>query len=208
MLQFDITEAPGYDVVLGLLWLIESNPTINWKERTYHYEGETPKPILMPIVRATLDMDDIIAITANEALEIIERRLTTMQILYCKKVAESILTLKIPAEYRDFKGLFELESDQEALPKHQPWDHEIKLQPGTTPQKQAIRPMSAEKAKILRKYIDDNLRRGLIRQSELLAGYLILMVYQNEKYRVCVDYRGLNEITIKNSYPLPLIHEL
>jgi len=29
MLQFDITEAPGYDVVLGLPWLMESNPTIN-----------------------------------------------------------------------------------------------------------------------------------------------------------------------------------
>jgi hypothetical protein len=78
MLQFDITEAPGCDVVLGLLWLIESNPTINWKERTYHYEGETPKPIPMPIVRAALDTDDIIAMTAIEALEIIENRLETM----------------------------------------------------------------------------------------------------------------------------------
>jgi hypothetical protein len=111
MLQFDITEAPGCDMVLGLLWLIESNPTINWKERTYYYEGETLKPILMPIVRAALDTDDIIAMTANEALEIIEKQPTTMQILYYKKVAESILTLKIPAEYQDFKGLFELESD-------------------------------------------------------------------------------------------------
>jgi hypothetical protein len=50
-------------------------------------------------VRAALDTDDIIAITANEALEIIEKQLTTMQILYCKKVAESMTTLKIPAEY-------------------------------------------------------------------------------------------------------------
>ena len=73
MLQFDITEAPGYDVVLGLLWLIESNPTINWKERTYYYLSETPTPILMPVVRAALDTDDIITMTANEALEIIEK---------------------------------------------------------------------------------------------------------------------------------------
>ena len=53
----------------------------------------------MPIVCATLDTDDIIAMIANEALEIIEKRLTTIQILYYKKIAESILTLKIPAEY-------------------------------------------------------------------------------------------------------------
>jgi hypothetical protein len=67
--------------------------------------------MLMPIVHAALDMDDIIAIIANEALEIIEKRLTTMQILYYKKVIESMLTLKILAKYQDFKGLFELESD-------------------------------------------------------------------------------------------------
>jgi hypothetical protein len=65
----------------------------------------------MPIVCTALDIDDIIAITANEALEIIKKWLTTMQILYCKKVVESMLTLKIPAKYQDFKGLFELESD-------------------------------------------------------------------------------------------------
>jgi hypothetical protein len=53
----------------------------------------------MPVVCAILDTDDIIAMTANKALEIIEKRLTTMQILYCKKVAESMPTLKIPAEY-------------------------------------------------------------------------------------------------------------
>ena len=74
----------------------------------------------MPVVRAALDTDDIIAMTANEALEIIEKRPTTMQILYCKKVAESMPTLEIPAEYQDFKGLFEIEDDEHALPKHQP----------------------------------------------------------------------------------------
>jgi hypothetical protein len=111
MLQFDITEAPGCDMVLGLPWLKESNPKINWKEGTIHFEGETPTPIPMPVVRAALDIDDIIAMTANEALEIIEKRPETMQILYCKKVAESKPPLKIPVEYQDFKGLFEIESD-------------------------------------------------------------------------------------------------
>jgi hypothetical protein len=55
--------------------------------------------IPMPIVHAALDMDDIIAMTANEALEIIEKQLTMIQILYYKKVAESTLTLKIPDKY-------------------------------------------------------------------------------------------------------------
>jgi hypothetical protein len=99
MLQFDITEAPGCDVVLGLPWLKESNPTINWKEGTIHYKNETPLPMPLFVVRDALDPVDIFAMTANETLEIIEERPSTMQILYCKKVAESTPTLKIPAEY-------------------------------------------------------------------------------------------------------------
>jgi hypothetical protein len=78
---------------------MESNPTINWKEQTYHYNSKTPTPIPMPVVHAALDTDDIIAMTANEALEIIEKQPTTMQILYYKKVTESMLTLKILAKY-------------------------------------------------------------------------------------------------------------
>jgi hypothetical protein len=68
--------------------------------------------------------------------------------------------------------------------------------------------MLAKKAEILRKYIDDNLRKGLIRQSESPAGYPVLFVPKGNEYRLYIDYRGLNEITVKNSYPLLLIYKL
>jgi len=57
---------------------MESNPTINWKERTYHYRSKTPKLEPMPIVHAALDTDNIIAMTADETLEIIEKQPETM----------------------------------------------------------------------------------------------------------------------------------
>jgi hypothetical protein len=68
--------------------------------------------------------------------------------------------------------------------------------------------MLAKKAEILYKYIDDNLRKGLIRQSESPIGYLVLFVPKGNEYRLCIDYRGLNEIIVKNSYLLLLIYEL
>ena len=68
--------------------------------------------------------------------------------------------------------------------------------------------MSAVKAEYLRKYIDEGLRKGHLRESESPAGYLVLFVPKGNDFRVYVDYRGLNEITIKNSYLLLLIHEL
>jgi hypothetical protein len=68
--------------------------------------------------------------------------------------------------------------------------------------------MSAKKAEYVRKYIDKGLRKGYIRELDSPIGYLLYIVLKGEEYRVYVDYRGLNDITIKNSYLLPLIHKL
>ena len=75
--------------------------------------------------------------------------------------------------------------------------------------KQSIYPLSPEKLDALRKYLDENLRKGFIRESQSPAGYPILFIPKSDGgLRLCVDYRQLNNITIKNSYPLPLISQL
>ena len=62
---------------------------------------------------------------------------------------------------------------------------------------------------VLREYLDKNLKKGFIRQSESPAGFPILFVPKKDsKLRLCIDYRKLNDITIKNRYPLPNILEL
>jgi len=69
--------------------------------------------------------------------------------------------------------------------------------------------LTEEQLKELRKYIDKNLEKGHIRPSQSPAGYPILFVPKKDgKLRLCVDYRQLNSITVKNRYPLPLIEEL
>jgi hypothetical protein len=61
---------------------------------------------------------------------------------------------------------------------------------------------------VLRKWLDENLAKGFIRASLSPAGAPILFVKKGDgSLRLCVDYRGLNEGTIKNRYPLPLLHE-
>ena len=74
--------------------------------------------------------------------------------------------------------------------------------------KEPLRPMSAEKAEYVRKYVDEGLRKRHIRESESPAGYPLYIVPEGDEWRVYVDYRGLNDATVKNSYPLPLIYEL
>ena len=63
--------------------------------------------------------------------------------------------------------------------------------------------------KTLKAYIETNLANGFIRESKSPAGAPILFDQKsNGSLRLCVDYQGLNNLTIKNRYPLPLIGEL
>jgi hypothetical protein len=61
---------------------------------------------------------------------------------------------------------------------------------------------------VVRKWLDDNLDKGFIRQSKArCAAPLLLAAKPGGGVRICQDYRGLNNVTIKNRYPLPLIRE-
>lgn len=61
---------------------------------------------------------------------------------------------------------------------------------------------------MLKDYIDENLSKGFIRQSSSPAGAPVLFVKKKDgSLRLCVDYRGLNSVTIKDRAPLPLIKE-
>jgi hypothetical protein len=74
---------------------------------------------------------------------------------------------------------------------------------------QPIYSLSEKEFNALREYIKKNFAKGCIRFSTLSARYPILFVFKkNRKLRMCVDYRRLNEITVKNRYTLPLIHEM
>jgi hypothetical protein len=77
------------------------------------------------------------------------------------------------------------------------------------PKPQHIYLLSEKELTVLREYINENLKKGYIRLSTLLARYPVLFVPKlNGKLRMCVDYRQLNTITVKNRYTLPLIHEM
>ena len=63
--------------------------------------------------------------------------------------------------------------------------------------------------KALEKYIKENLKKGFIRKSKSPADASIFFVLKkNGELRLVVDYRPLNEITIRDSYPLPLIQDM
>ena len=82
------------------------------------------------------------------------------------------------------------------------------MREGTTPSFGPLYSLSRQELEALRNWLDDNLKKGFIRTSSSPAGSPILFVKKKDgSLRLCVDYRDLNEKTIKNQYPLPLIQE-
>src|ERR1700741_1667881 len=69
--------------------------------------------------------------------------------------------------------------------------------------------MSAKELEALREFIQDMLEKGLIQSSISNAGAPVLFAKKKDgSLRLCVDYRGLNRVTKKNRYPLPLINNM
>ena len=87
--------------------------------------------------------------------------------------------------------------------------HSINLVPGTEPPYGPLYPLSQSQLQKLRQYLNKNLLSGRVRHSSNPAGAPILFVpKKNGNLQLYMDYRGLNKITIKNRYPLPLIGDL
>jgi hypothetical protein len=71
------------------------------------------------------------------------------------------------------------------------------------------RPLSSQELKVVRTWLNDNLRKGFICESHArCASPLMLAMKPGGGVRICQDYQGLYTITIKNRYPLPLIREI
>jgi len=95
-----------------------------------------------------------------------------------------------------------------APPPHCTHDHHIPQEEGKTPPYEPLQPLNEEKMKAFKEYLEVNEKRGWIRASTSPAGAPIHFVKKKDGgLHLCVDYRHLNEITIKDQTPLPLIRE-
>ena len=122
-------------------------------------------------------------------------------------IAEEAPT-KVLAEYSDFADVFSPDLATE-LPEHIKINtHAIDLEEGKQPPYGPIYSLEPVELETLKIYIETNLANGFFYPSKSPAGAPILFDKKpNGSLRFCVDYQGLNNITIKNRYPLPLVGE-
>ncbi|KAL5556113.1 hypothetical protein UlMin_038349 [Ulmus minor] len=108
---------------------------------------------------------------------------------------------------RDFVDVFPEELP--GLPPDREIQFEIELLPGTAPISKAPYRMAPAELKELQTQLQDLLDKRFIRPSHSPWGAPVLFVKKKDgTLRMCIDYRELNKVTIKNRYPLPRIDDL
>ncbi|UTT89699.1 hypothetical protein NDA17_007024 [Ustilago hordei] len=123
------------------------------------------------------------------------------------EVDKVVMAADIPKPYQHLRDVFdEVEADK--LPHHTEHDLHLELIEGGKPPQGPLYLKGPKEMSELRRYLDENLEKGFIRPSKSPARSPVLFVPKKDGgLRLCVDYRGLNEITVKNRAPLPLIEE-
>jgi hypothetical protein len=95
------------------------------------------------------------------------------------------------------------------MPPERKVEFAIELLPGTTPIFKRAYRVSGPELVELKKQIDELSKKGYIRPSTSPWAAPVLFVEKKDgTRRMCIDYRTLNEVTIKNKYPLPRIEDL
>ena len=212
-ITFDLVSIP-HEVILGIPWLEKVNPSIDWNSQKITIGKEKSKKST-PKQGKTL-MIEICKLSQKQIRKIQQQEPQRVLTVWIKPVLgqlnatqeEDEAQAKIPRDYQEFYTMFKEEA-HEKLPEHQDWDHEIPIEKEKKPTYGPIYALSETELKTLREYLDKNLKKRFIRPSTSLARYSILFVPKKDrKLRLCVDYRQLNAITVKNKYPLPLISGL
>ncbi len=180
-ISFFVIDSPLIPLVLGHSWLTKHNPHIDWRSAKVHNWSST---CLASCLRSALPSS----------------------VTHQKPEPDRPDLASIPAEYHDISEVF-CKQRAFSLPPHRPYDCAIDLLPGSTFPRSRLYNISRPERVAMEEYINNSLAAGIIRPSSSPLGAGFFFVGKKDgTLRPCIDFRGLNDITVKNKYSLPLMN--
>jgi hypothetical protein len=189
--QFLVTPLDAVcDAVLGLNWLTETNPKINWATRSVAWTPITDyKTALLRAILTSEPLEDLPVMEDDE-----DNHPDPLKF--------------VPPEYHDFANVFSKTSALQ-LPPSRPFDHAINLENNAAPGYGLIYSLSEPEHAAVKEFINDHLATGTIRPSQSPIGAPVLFAKKKDGALCMVmDYCKLNTVTWKDRYPIPCINNL
>ena len=216
-----VTNLGRQTVIIGHSWLQHHNPEVDWSNGKIML-SRCPSSCYPASQSANTDVNSIeleegdaifgVSLPANytpEAANIGVTQTPSQRMAQDAHIPEDHpLPALVPSHYLDFSDVFSKEGFAH-LPPRKAWDHAINLVPNAPLPKGKTFPLLLPEQKELDAFLHENLANGRIQPSKSPVGAPVFFVKKKDgSLRLVQDYRKLNEITIKNSYPLPLISDV
>ena len=206
-----------FELIVGMPFLKISNADVSFGEWTLTWKTYTTNKALATTERVQIiDKKDfvIVALDANNktfVMHVAIREQEEMPVHSEKQAKVGALLFneaptEVLTEYSDYSDIFSAEYVAE-LPENTGMnEYAIELEEDKQPLFGLIYSLGSVELETLKTYIKINLANGFIRPSKSPAEAPILFDRKPDgSFRLCMDYRGLNSLTIKNRYPLSLI---
>ena len=230
-LDTQVINLPDFDVILGLRWLRETNPRIDWKHLRIDLDGEGQTHSIVPDAPYPTVSLNYIPEEADKFISyhgckkpllrpgkdppvahlMVVREISTQEQLGepepdLMKSLSPHLNRNLRKVLRKYAKTFRNDLPDKPPPPRQP-DHTIETGDAKPVNLNAY-PLSPTQLDEQAKQVNDLLRKGLIRESTSPWGFPVLFVKKPDGlWRMCIDYRALNAVTVRNGYSLPRIQE-
>nr|XP_043639728.1 uncharacterized protein LOC122610835 [Erigeron canadensis] len=196
-------ELGSFDVIVGMDWLSRVRADIGCYEKVVRIPLPNDETLIMQGDKSGKELILVSAIKANRYLQ---KEYPTFLALVVERKPKGKDIQDIPI-VKDFPEVFS--EDLTGLPPHRPVEFGIDLVPGAAPVAKAPYRLAPSEMQELSEQLQELLAKGLIHPSSSPWGAPILFVKKKDgSMRMCIDYRELNKLTVKNRYPLPRIDDL
>ena len=206
LVDFVVVKMDDFDVVLGMEFLLEHQVIPMPLAKCLVITGPTPS-VVQTDLRQPDGLKMISAMQLKKGLSRDEPTFMAIPLKSSENSGETVPKeiMRVLEKYRDVMP----DSLPKSLPPRRMIDHEIELVPGAKPPAKNAYRMAPPELAELRKQLDELLNAGFIRPAK--APYGAPVLFQRKKdgsLRLCIDYRALNKLTVRNKYPLPIITDL
>ena len=215
-MRFLVTDLGHEDLILGYPWLATFKPKFSWADGTINVEN---LPVIVKslnwetrLTKTTIAQTEVEPMTVQQktqVMEELEEECFTISTRLAQEAHQYQQEVKVPEEYQRHSKVFSKE-ESHRFPPSRPWDHAIELKEGVP---EAINckiiPKTREEDEALKKFIKEQEEKGYIQKSKSpYVSAFFFIKKKDGKLRPIQDYRKLNQYTIRNKYPLPLILDL